>query len=538
MRRVDDYDFPQNLSRSPNRSLSFSTHTPLFVARFFSLAMTSSDVVASTLFLPIPLISLGLLAYDWHSTRSAPAKRAIFVLLAILPAVAGGTALSAASGEPLRVVAKAFTNLLYGTLSGVSIYALSSSPQFPAFPPPFLRYFLSLAALLVVCELISALISMSPHLLSAALALVSRVILLMLSIAAAILLRRRYTAMTAELNYRKGTRRVWDDSQSSLALKEQSKRPGSPANKWDAPDLLSPSSTSHTFNASEDVYRTDKQHLILLPLVLVLTQFFAAFSASLNTNQPLQYWLLLQFFLLDRSLCSSEERVAFGCDHGPLRSDLDKVSRDKPPLRTPNPPVSPHESDSLFDFLSLRDPFASSPPPPPPLPPVGLDLDEVDLGWNGSKEISMQYRFPAPRSIVKGGRRKGKKARANGKNLRLLVHQDSARTLLPVPETRGTEMDVERDRGFGDEARLAQLLLQSLIEECRSPTTPTPVPTVQPPQPAHIQQTSRWSASTTVQSIMSASISNRSGVSTYATCASEKVPAKPDLYEHHHFDAR
>lgn len=173
----------------------------------------------------------------------------------------------------------------------------------------------------------------------------------------------------------------------------------------------------------------------------------------------------------------------------------------------------------------MRDPFASSPPPPPPLPPIGLGLDEVDVGWNGNKEIGMQYRFPAPRSIIKGERYKGKTARVNGK--KRLVHQDSARTLLPVPETRGPEADLGGDRGFGDEARLAQLLLESLCEGSEdrdSPNTPTPVPTVQPPQVAHVQQTSRWSTSTTVQSIMSASISNRSGVSTYTTCASEKVP--------------
>ena len=218
---------------------------------------------------------------------------------------------------------------------------------------------------------------------------------------------------------------------------------------------------------------------------------------------------------------SSEKQVAIGREQG----SIGRFSSDNPVTRTPKPSLSRRESDSLLDFLSLRDPFASSPPPPPPLPPVGLGLDEVDVGWNGNGEIGLQYRFPAPRSIVKGGRRKGKTPRVNGK--KRLVHQDSARTLLPVPETRGTEADLGGDRGFGDEARLAQLLLQSLSEgseDCGTPNTSTPVPTVQPPQVAHVQQSSRWSTSTTVQSIMSASISNRSGVSTYTTCASEKVP--------------
>ena len=222
---------------------------------------------------------------------------------------------------------------------------------------------------------------------------------------------------------------------------------------------------------------------------------------------------------------SSEKQVAIGCEQRLFGGDFANFSRHNRVARKPKPSLSRRESDSLLDFLSLRDPFASSPPPPPPLPPVGLGLDEVDVGWNGNKEIGMQYRFPAPRSVVKGGRRRGKVSHING--MKRLVHQDSARTLLPVPETRGAEADVGTDRELGDEARLAQLLLESLSEggeDCDRPNISTPVPTVELPQVAHVQQTSRWSTSTTVPSIMSASISNRSGVSTYTTCASEKVP--------------
>lgn len=222
---------------------------------------------------------------------------------------------------------------------------------------------------------------------------------------------------------------------------------------------------------------------------------------------------------------SSEKQVTVEYKQGPLGGDSGRSSHDHTVPRTSKPSLSRRESDSILDFLFLRDPFASSPPPPPPLPPVGLGLDEVDVGWSGNKEIGMQYRFPAPRSIVKGGRRKGKNAPANGK--KRLAHQDSSRKLLPVPESRGTEADVEKDKGFGDEARLAQLLLQSLsegIEDSDSPDTSTPVSTVQLPQAVHVPQISRWSTSTTVRSVMSASTSNRSGVSTYTTCASERVP--------------
>ncbi|KIK98483.1 hypothetical protein PAXRUDRAFT_679612 [Paxillus rubicundulus Ve08.2h10] len=205
----------------------------------------------------------------------------------------------------------------------------------------------------------------------------------------------------------------------------------------------------------------------------------------------------------------------------------DKFGCGVPAPRTLTHPRSP---DSIPDFLSLRDPFASPPPPPPPpppFPPVGLGLDEV--GWNGNNDIGVQYRFPAPRSLVNGkGRAKGKKVRSGGR--KHLVHQGSTRALLPLPPlptTRRTEVDVDKEKCFGDEARLAQLLLQSLGEgagECESLHTPT-LPTVPLPQAAHMQLCSRWSTSTTVRSTMTASISNKSGVSTYASFASEKVRA-------------
>ncbi|KAH0827996.1 hypothetical protein J3R83DRAFT_3641 [Lanmaoa asiatica] len=471
--------------------------------------MASPDVVAPALLLPIPVVSLALSVYNRLSHRSTPIKDAVLIFLAILAAVAGGTALSVACGEPLRVVAKVFTVLLHTTLSGISIHALSPSTQTPAFPPAFLGFFLSLAALLVICELISALIPTSPLLLPATLALVSRGILLTLAVATATLLRRRHATIAAEMNIEKGGPATDSSGKTSgrgssptpatwpfpgtLALQHQSEHGSCPANKSIPPDLISPSMpTIH--NTDEDACKFVRHNVIFLPLVLAIAQIFATLSAALNvvasmlvkgaiirSNQPLPH------ILLASAACTLLWSITI--------------------------------------LVIIQNPFASSPPPPPPLPSVELGLDEVDVGWNGNKEIGVQYRFPAPRSIVKAGRPKGKKARANGK--KRLVHQDSARTLLPVPETRGTEADVERDRGFGDEARLAQLLLQSLSEggeDCDSPNTSTPVPTVQPPQVAHVQQTSRWSTSTTVQSIMSASVSNRSGVSTYTTCASEKVP--------------
>ncbi|KAG8214060.1 hypothetical protein J3R82DRAFT_10818 [Butyriboletus roseoflavus] len=552
--------------------LSLFHHHLLYPHSFVSpsfLAMASPDVVAPALLLPIPVLSLALSVYNCLLHRSTPVKGAVLVLLAILPAVAGGSALSVACGEPLRLVAKVFTTLLHTALSGISIYAFSPSSHTSAFPPPFLGFFLSLAALLVICELVSALIPTSPLLLPATLALVARGILLTLAITAAILLRHRHADYAAQMNIEKGqpadrssgkspgrvsspTPATWPFP-ASHALKYKSRRGNCPANQSTPPDLP-PSIPSRTHNLDEDAFEFGKQNLIFLPLVLMTAQIFATLSAALNiaasilvdsavtrTNQSLPHILLvsaactllwsitvltlIQLLPTKPHPYSSEKQVAMDCKQGPPGRDLNRFSRDNPAPRTPKPSLYGRESDSLLDFLSLRDPFASLPPPPPPLPPVGLGLDEVDVGWNGNKEIGVQYRFPAPRSIVKGGQPKGKKARASGK--KRLVHQDSARTLLPVPETRGTETDVERDRVFGDEVRLAQLLLQSLSEggeDCDNPNASTPVPTVQRPQVAHVQQSSRWSTSTTIQSIMSASVSNRSGVSTYTTCASEKVP--------------
>lgn len=224
-------------------------------------------------------------------------------------------------------------------MSGISIYALSPSFQSPAFPPPFLRFFLSLAALLVACgtssplplaaslfdhpltELVSALIPTSPPLLPATLALVARGILLTLAIAAAILFRRRHAAIAAELNIEKV--RPADESSGktpgrvssptpatwpfpgSLALQHQSGHGSCPANQSTRPGLLPSSTPTRTLHVDEDIYKFDDQIFTFLPLVLTIAQIFATLSAALNiaasmlvggaitrTNQPLLRILL------------------------------------------------------------------------------------------------------------------------------------------------------------------------------------------------------------------------------------------------------
>ncbi|KAH7913457.1 hypothetical protein BJ138DRAFT_623817 [Hygrophoropsis aurantiaca] len=216
----------------------------------------------------------------------------------------------------------------------------------------------------------------------------------------------------------------------------------------------------------------------------------------------------------------------------------------------------PFISDSASDFLSLHDPFASPPPPPPPPPSVRGSwthekAETVGATGLGLSMVGPQYRFPAPKSKVKA-----KKLNPKGGNTgKLLVHQDSAQALLPV-------RSVERilSSGFDrDEALLAQLLLQSLsmgTEEMPNLRTPTstpilrspstfrslvssssplspagttlvtfPTPSLTSPAVAYTTPRSRWSASTTVPSCVSASVehtASRKSATSFSTSASKR----------------
>lgn len=104
------HTLPQKLV--PSLSLTCIT----FVCLSFLLpAMASPDVVASALLLPTSAASLVLCVCNRLVHRPAPVKDALLILVAILAAVAGGTALSVACGEPLRAVARVFTILLQAT---------------------------------------------------------------------------------------------------------------------------------------------------------------------------------------------------------------------------------------------------------------------------------------------------------------------------------------------------------------------------------------------------------------------------------------
>jgi hypothetical protein len=179
---------------------------------------------------------------------------------------------------------------------------------------------------------------------------------------------------------------------------------------------------------------------------------------------------------------------------------------DFPSHRTPKHSLSRGmSSDSASDFLSMRDPFASPPPPPPPTVGLGLaDLNRVQFC-----DVAAQYRFPAPKvRKAKGGRK-----RRMGLRVRALEHQASAQTLLP---SRPPPVHInEGERGLGDEALLAQLLLQSLTagtEVEAEPSGPTSVAAIShvlsfPEPTAQIERLgSRWSASTAALSVSTGTV--------------------------------
>ena len=129
------------------------------------------------------------------------------------------------------------------------------------------------------------------------LALVSRGILLTLATAAAILLRRRHAAISAETNIEKGqpanessektpgrvsspTQATWPFP-GSLAMQDQPKRGNCPADS-STPNDLPPSTFTRTHNVEEHAYNMGRQVFILLPLVLTIAQIFATLSAALN----------------------------------------------------------------------------------------------------------------------------------------------------------------------------------------------------------------------------------------------------------------
>ncbi|KAL4078554.1 hypothetical protein V8B97DRAFT_1282691 [Scleroderma yunnanense] len=213
-------------------------------------------------------------------------------------------------------------------------------------------------------------------------------------------------------------------------------------------------------------------------------------------------------------------------------------------IRTPKPSFSRFLSpDSASDYLSVADPFASIPPPlpPPPVVPIGLDLDEFDGRRNGTKEIKVQYRFPPPRSKARRKNKSSKSYSTSGKWS--LDHKISAQSLSCVPPLlscsesmyagRSGDSNQDDDRSLGDEALLAQLLLQSLDQDVpvEDPSMASrreivPIATLLKtsiPRALHIPPRSRWSSSSTVRSAKTARPTCSSIRQSRASCTKERL---------------
>lgn len=195
-----------------------------------------------------------------------------------------------------------------------------------------------------------------------------------------------------------------------------------------------------------------------------------------------------------------------------------------PNNRTPKHSLSRGmSSDSASDFLSMRDPFASPPPPPPPTAGLGLaDLNRVQFC-----DVAAQYRFPAP----KARKTKGGCKRRIGLRVRALEHQASAQTLLP---SRPPPAHInEGERGLGDAALLAQLLLQALTASTEAeaqPSSPTSAAATShvlsfPEPTAQIERMgSRWSASTAALSVSTGTVwSEKKSRASTSTSASPRA---------------
>ncbi|KAH7888859.1 hypothetical protein F5I97DRAFT_1925417 [Phlebopus sp. FC_14] len=544
--------------------------------------MPSLSAVSPALLFPIALLAL-ISLYHRVRLRTSSAPRTSFLLfIAALSVIAGVIGLLASLNQTavLINVANSLQELLECACKPILILTITLSTG-PALTDAMslrrVRVVLGFTTFLIICEFTSSLIPQSPPLLPAILAALSRAFLFPLALSVFIYSRSR------------GSAGVFQDTEKGSPAAKIPARISSPTpDTWPFPVSLMRSRgqwKSHASTRGEVAMTSLPPLLVLTPLsqprptsaknekgitlrvaaALIVAQAIAALCAALDVacglvsmipRTPLKVGTgdktiarTLSGLLVTRSICllvwaiavlavvhflfletrtnASEEIIttedsAGQCGHRKFLNVTSMPCKPKPSLTRFG------SSDSASDFLSMRDPFASPPPPPPPPPAsVGLGLNEIDVGWNGNKDIAVQYRFPAPRSKVRAKvKDKRKKARASGN--KSLEHQLSAQTLLPrspLPNSKGVDLDREKDKSFRDEARLAQMLLQTLSQntgECESPTTPSS-PTLLLPQPTHVALSSRWSASTTILSAATGSTGRRSGVSTYASCTGEKV---------------
>ncbi|KAG0707073.1 hypothetical protein DFH29DRAFT_995391 [Suillus ampliporus] len=535
--------------------------SPVLVSSGASIPSTpfsmTLQVIPPVLMLILPIVSTVLLALSSPFSRTRLVPNILLALNTVLPAIAGGLGL-VASLNNVQLLQRFWivSQALHACLLSVSLLYVLFAATTPAslVPQRAFRFLLVFVTTFLVCETIAGSIISTPALLSPTFSLISRILQLPLAVGVFFDIRSaiRQSAMAAPLTktcekHQAGPERTLRPT----IFPNRSRRPThnqSSARSINAVPYLPPSLTlthTHQENSvmSEGTVATRwccKE--MRLAIIILAAQATAVVCAALKialaiisecfpswvalqvrdslTTSPYQSWgssdvTHASVLIVAHSVCLLVWAVGVVTCLYLLpavkqtvptslkltgSSSVPKPSEVTTP-RTPKPSLSRRRSsDSASDFLSMRDPFAS--PPPPPLPPtvgLGLDLNRVQFG-----DVAAQYRFPAPKARkAKGGRK-----RRIGMRVRALEHQASAQALLP---SRPPPAHIsEGERGLGDEALLAQLLLQSLTAGTDAEIEPSSQTRVTAtshvlsfPEPtAQIERLgSRWSASTAALSV-------------------------------------
>lgn len=545
----------------------FLSSSSSIISTSFSLVL---QIIPPALMLIIPLVSAVLLARSFPFRRNKLVSIILLALNTVLPAIASGLGLGASLNQVqlLQRFWNVFLALHACLLSLSSLYVLfvATTPD-PLVPHRAFRFVAVLVTTFLVCATIAGSIASTPTLLSPTFSLISRSLQLPLAIGIFLDLRSAITVAAPPIEICEKDRAGPDSSVRPTTCPNRSGRVSSPTpDTWPFPGSLShtpparnqsspksvkavvklPPSLTLTHSGQENSMIPERAVAISwrckqmrFPVTILAAQAAAVVCAALKialaiVAKNFPSWAALQArdsvttsrpsensdvtatagLIIAHSVCSLvwavgvvtslyllpsvvKQTLPTSVKHT-LNSSVPKPT-EFPNYRTPKHSLSRGmSSDSASDFLSMRDPFASPPPPPPP--PVGLGL--ADLNRVQFCDVAAQYRFPAPKARkAKGGRK-----RRMGLRVRALEHQASAQALLPsCPPPAHIN---EGERGLGDEALLAQLLLQSLTvgteAQHSGPTSAAATSHVLSfPEPtAPIERLgSRWSASTAALSV-------------------------------------
>lgn len=534
-------------------------------------------VIPPALMLILPLVSAVLLAHSSPFSRNKLVPNILLALNTVLPAIASGLGLGASLNhvQLLQRYWNVFWALHACLLSLSSLYVLfmATTPD-SLVPHRAFRFIAVLVITFLACATIAGSITCTPALLSPTLSLISRSLQLPLAIGIFLDIRSAIALAAPFTETCEKDRAGLESSVHPTICPNRSRRVSSPTHDtWPFPGSLAhtqltcsqssaksgkavanlPPSLTLTNSGQENSVIPEEAAAISwrckemrLPVTMLAAQAAAVVCAALKialaiTAKNSPSWAALQArnsvttpqssensdvtvdvgLVIAHSVCSLVWAVGVVTGlyllpsvvkqtlSAPIKRTVDssvpKLMK-FPSHRTPKHSLSRGmSSDSASDFLSMRDPFASPPPPPPPTVGLGLaDLNRVQFC-----DVAAQYRFPAPKvRKAKGGRK-----RRMGLRVRALEHQASAQTLLP---SRPPPVHInEGERGLGDEALLAQLLLQSLTagtEVEAEPSGPTSVAAIShvlsfPEPTAQIERLgSRWSASTAALSVSTGTV--------------------------------